>query len=263
MSTERWTVSEVARLANITVRTLHHYDEIGLLSPVGRSGAGYRLYGSRDLERLHRILLFRELDFPLEAIGQLLDDPAFDPIEALRAQRELLNERVRRTRAIAKAVDRTLNALEEGRKMSATEMFEGFDELEHAGYRKEAEERWGHTDAYKESLRRTREFTKDDWVEIKAELDAIEQGMADLMGRGLAPDGEDAMAQAEAARRHVSRFYDCSHTMHVALADMYESDARFREHYERRAAGLAGYMAAAIRANAARAGGEAGGQAGG
>lgn len=253
MTTESWTVGEVARLARITVRTLHHYDEIGLLSPADRSSAGYRLYGPEELERLHRILLFRELDVPLDAIGRLLDDPAFDPSEALRAQRELLLDRVRRTEAIVEAVDRTLHALEEGRTMSASEMFEGFDALDHATLRKEAEERWGDTEAYEESVRRAKDYTPEDWARIKAESDAIEQALADLMAAGHPPDGEEAMEQAEAARRHIGHFYDCSHAMHAGLADMYESDPRFRRHYEERAEGLAAYVAAAIRANAARA----------
>ena len=253
MDAASWTVSEVARLARVTVRTLHHYDEIGLLSPAKRSEAGYRLYGMDDLTRLHRILLFRELDFPLDTIAQLLDEPALDPTEALRAQRAMLLERARRTETIVEAVDRTLDALEEGREMSATEMFEGFDAMDHAALRKEADQRWGETDAYRQSMRRTKDFTKDDWAKIKAESDEIEQALADLMASGRPPDGEDAMTQAEAHRAHIGNFYECSHAMHVGLADMYEADPRFRQHYEKRAEGLAAYVAAAIRANAERA----------
>jgi MerR family transcriptional regulator, thiopeptide resistance regulator len=252
MSDQRWTVGEVARLAKVTVRTLHHYDEIGLLSPVGRSEAGYRLYDADDLTRLHRILLFRELDFSLEAVARLMDDPAFDPAEALRAQRELLLDRARRVASIVEAVDRTLLALEEGRTMSAAEMFEGFEALDRVALQQEAEARWGETEAYRESMRRTKGFTKGDRARIKAESEAIEQALADLMAEGRVPDSEKAMEQAEAHRAHIGNFYECSHTMHVALADMYEADPRFRQHYDRRAEGLASYVAAAIRANAAR-----------
>src|SRR5687767_4758516 len=103
-----WRVGEVARLAHITVRTLHHYDEIGLLAPSGRSESGYRRYSEADLQRLHQILLFRELGFPLDAIQQLLDDPAFDRRKALESQREMLVEQRRRTETILRGVDRAL-----------------------------------------------------------------------------------------------------------------------------------------------------------
>jgi hypothetical protein len=104
-------------------------------------------------------------------------------------------------------------------------------------------------------MRRTKDFTKDDWARIKAEADGIEQALADLMAAGRAPDSEEAMEQAEAHRAHIGHFYECSDAMHVGLADMYEADPRFTQHYEKRAEGLAAYVAAAIRANAGRAGG--------
>jgi hypothetical protein len=166
----------------------------------------------------------------------------------------LLEERSLRTRVIIEAVDRTLNALREGREMSADEMFEGFESFDDAPYKEEAEERWGYTDAYKQSMKRTKGFNKEDWARIKAEGEMIEQALADLMTAGVEADGEGAMDQAEAARLHICNFYHCSHAMHAGLAEMYTADPRFEEHYEKRAKGLAAYVAAAIRANAARAG---------
>ena len=125
---------------------------------------------------------------------------------------------------------------------------DGMDE-----YEKEARERWGQTDAYKDSARRTKAYKADDWARIKAESEAIEAGMANLMTAGEAPDGPAAMDQAEQARLHIHRwFYPCSHRMHAGLADMYTADARFAAHYENRAPGLAAFVAAAIKANAAR-----------
>jgi hypothetical protein len=121
-------------------------------------------------------------------------------------------------------------------------------------YADEARERWGHTDAYKESTRRAKQYKPDDWAKIKAEGESVEAGMAALLAAGEAADGAKAMDQAERARLHIDRwFYPCSHTMHVGLADMYLADARFRAHYEERAAGLAAFVAAAIKANARRA----------
>lgn len=127
---------------------------------------------------------------------------------------------------------------------------EGHDQSK---YEKEVQERWGQTDAYKESARRTKSYKADDWARIKAESETIEAGMAELMKAGQAADGARAMDQAEQARLHIDRwYYPCSHRMHAGLADMYVSDARFAAHYEERAEGLASFVAAAIKANAAR-----------
>src|SRR5688572_28209032 len=124
-----WRVGEVASLAHVTVRTLHHYDEIGLLVPSGRSEAGYRSYSESDLVRLQQILLFRELGFTLEAIQQMVDDPAFDRRQALQAQRAMLIEQKSRTEAILRGVDRALAEMKGERKMSSEEMFEGFEDF--------------------------------------------------------------------------------------------------------------------------------------
>lgn len=121
---------------------------------------------------------------------------------------------------------------------------------EHAA---EVERRWGDTEAYKQSAARTKSYSDSDWEEIKAELEAIEHAFAEAMGRGLAADHEDSTALAERARLHIDRrYYTCSHAMHATLADMYTADERFRAHYDDRKAGLAEYVSAAIRANAAK-----------
>lgn len=121
-------------------------------------------------------------------------------------------------------------------------------------YADEARERWGNTDAYKESARRTKQYKPEDWARIKAESEAVEAGMAEALLAGEPADGAKAMELAERARLHIDRwFYPCSHRMHVGLADMYMADARFTAHYEERAPGLAAFVAAAIKANARRA----------
>lgn len=259
---KHWKVSEVAELAHVTVRTLHHYDEVGLLVPSRRSAAGYRLYSEEDLERLYRILLYRELGFGLDAIGPLVDAPALDRLSALRGQRELLVERRRKTEAVIRAVDRTLETLERGVRMSTEELFEGFDAFadaptdvrEHQGkHSAEARERWGGTEAYRESMRRVKRYGKADWERLRAEAESHESRMAELLAAGADPEGEEAMAGAEAMRRHIDTwFYPCSHGMHAGLADMYEADPRFAANYDKRATGLAAFVATAIRANALR-----------
>lgn len=252
---KRYTVSQVARLAHVTVRTLHHYDELGLLVPAGRSGKGYRLYDEADLQRLHQILVFREVGFSLEGIQQILDAPAFERGEALRAQKGLLMESIRKTEAVIRAVDAALDALEKGKPMDGKKMFEGFEDFDHAQYEEEAKERWGKTDAYKESMRRTKQYTKEDWAEIKAQGEAVEARLAELLRDGKQPDDPEVMDAADAHRLYMDRwFYPVSHVMHVGLGRMYISDPRFTAHYEKRAAGLAAFVTAAIEANAKRAG---------
>ncbi|MEJ2204202.1 MAG: TipAS antibiotic-recognition domain-containing protein [Gemmatimonadota bacterium] len=120
-------------------------------------------------------------------------------------------------------------------------------------YEKEVGERWGDTEAYRESSRRTSGYAPADWQKINAELEEIEAALAQALANGEAPDGLRAMDLAEAARLHIDRwYYPCSHAMHVGLADMYTADPRFEGHYEDRAEGLAAFVSAAIKANAAR-----------
>ena len=248
-----WKVSEVAKLAHVTVRTLHHYDEIGLLAPSERSASGYRLYGRADLERLQQILVLRELEFGLDAIRGLLAAPAQERLLAMRAQRELLQERLRRTEIVIRAVDRILKAMEEDETMATESMFEGFDGFDGGPHAEEARERWGDTEAYRESRRRAKSYTKEDWARIQAEGEEPVAALAELMKAGARPTDPAARDAAERARRHIDRwFYPCSHEFHLNLAAMYESDPRFGDHYESRAPGLRDFVVAAIRANAAR-----------
>ena len=211
------------------MRTLHHYDRIGLLVPSRRSEQGYRLYDYGDLERLRQIRLLCDLRFSLDAIRQLLDAPAYDRRSALVAQRELLRERQKRTDRIIRGVDRALTAMEEETEMDRTEMFEGLEEFDHEQYRDEAEERWGDTDAYKESMRRTRRYGKNEWARIREEGETVVARLAELMAEGGRAAGRAAMDLAEEHRCHIDRwFYPCNHHMHRCLAEMYTDDAALR-----------------------------------
>lgn len=251
---ERYTVSQVASLAHVTVRALHHYDAVGLLVPSERADNGYRLYDDADLTRLQQILLFRQLGFGLDAIGQLLEATARDRRQALQAQRDLLVEQRRRTDAIIRSVDAAIRALDNGEPMDKDVMFEGFEDFDQSKYDEEAKERWGETDAYKESMRRTRSYSKTDWAKIKAEGEGVWERMAALMDAGAAADSEEAMDLAEEHRTHIDRwFYHCTHAMHAGVSQMYTDDPRFREGFEKRREGLASFARRAIEANGERA----------
>lgn len=261
MPTGEWRVSEVARLAGVTVRTLHHYDEIGLLVPSSRTSAGHRRYTGRDVERLFQIRLYKEMGFPLEGIARVMDDPSHDQAVVLSTQRDLLVEQRNRLDVVIRTLESALKGIREGDTMSDDQMFRGLEALSrapkavrdhHAAHHEETVNRWGKTDSYKESMRRTKGYSKRDWMEIKAAGDAAEEQMARLLRAGASPTGAEAVKGAEELRRHISRwFYPCSREMHVGLAEMYEADPRFRAHYEEREPGLAAFVAAAIRTNAA------------
>ncbi len=250
-----YTVGQIAGLAGVTVRTLHHYDQIGLLTAAERGESGYRRYDRADLERLHQILSYRELGLTLEAIAALLDDPASDPIEHLRRQQRLLSDRIARLAQMRAAVTTTMEAYEMGIALTPEERFELFGDFDPAVYEEETQERWGHTDAYAESRRRAGRYTKDEWRAISDEAHHVEQAFAGALGAGIAADSEPAADLAEAHREHLVRwFYDCSGQFHRCLADMFIADPRFSAHYERIAPGLARYVHDAIHTNADRLG---------
>ncbi len=248
-----WSVGEVATLAGVTVRALHHYDEIGLVVPGGRTPAGHRRYEPADLERLQSVLFYRELGFGLDQVAALLDEGS-DPIEHLRRQHGLLAERAGRLQRMAEAVAATIRAREAGLSLTPEEMFEVFGDFDPVQYADEAEERWGRTEAYARSRRRTAAYTKDDWTRVAEEGKTVELRFAELLAAGMPPDGAEAMAAAEEHRAQITRnFYDCGYPIHRGLAAMYLEDPRFTQHYEDIAPGLAQYVHDALIANADRA----------
>lgn len=248
-----YSVGQVAAFAGVTVRTLHHYDEIGLLLPGERNHAGHRRYGDDDLDRLQQILFYRELGFPLEDVAALLDDPRADPQEHLRRQHDLLTERIGKLRKMAAAVEHAMEARRMNVRLTPEEKFEVFGDFDPDEHTAEVEERWGHTDAYKESQRRTAAYTKGDWKRLTTEFDAIHHKMADLLAQGVPTDSEAAMDVAEEHRRFIGgAYYDCSHEMHNCLGEMYVADERFTATYEAIRPGLAVYMRDAMLANAVR-----------
>jgi MerR family transcriptional regulator, thiopeptide resistance regulator len=246
-------VGEVAALAGVTVRTLHHYDRIGLVTPSGRTAAGYRDYAPADLDRLHQVLVYRELGFPLEEIATLLDDPDADPAAHLRRQHRLLRDRLERTRAMVAAVEKEMEARSMGISLTPEERFELFGDGFSEEYQAEADQRWGDTEAWAQSQRRTSAYTRDDWVQIKAESEDVERRFAAALRAGVAADSAQVMDLAEEHRRHIARwFYDCPPGMHAGLGRMYVEDERFTAHYEQLAPGLAAFVSTAVQANAAR-----------
>jgi MerR family transcriptional regulator, thiopeptide resistance regulator len=249
----RYSVGQVAGFAAVTVRTLHHYDAIGLLTPSGRTAAGYREYTDDDLERLQRILCYRELGFELDKIAAILDDPDVDPIDHLRRQRDVLSGRIERLQAMVAAIEKTMEARKTGINLTPEELFQVFGDADPTAHAAEAGERGGDTDAWRESQRRTSSYTKDDWLAIKEEAVEINGRFVAALAAGQDPGSPEAMAIAEAHRRHIGRwFYDCPPAMHRGLGEHYVADPRFTKHYDDIAPGLAHFVSAAVTANADR-----------
>lgn len=248
-----YSVGQVAGFAAVTVRTLHHYDDIGLLVPSERSHAGHRRYSDADLDRLQQVLFYRELGFPLEEVAALLDDPAADPRAHLRRQHELLTARIEKLQKMAAAVEHAMEARKMGINLTPEEKFEVFGDFDPDQYEEEVQERWGDTDAYRQSQQRAASYTKEDWLRIQREAEEIGRRFIALMEAGEPADSEAAMDVAEEHRRSISdNHYDCGHEMHTCLGEMYVADERFTQNIDKAKPGLAAYMKDAILANAAR-----------
>ncbi len=245
------TVGQVAEQLAVTVRTLHHYDEIGLLVPSERSPAGYRLYTEEDLTRLQHVVVYRRLGFALEEIALLLDHP--ESVEQhLRRQRAAVMSRLDEMSDLVAAIDRALEREMTNQPATQQDLKDLFGEGYSDG-RAEAQERWGDTDAWKQSQQRTKNFTKEDWAQVKAESDAVHEAFTRAMDAGEPPTSEVAMDAAELHRRSIDdRFYDCSPAFHRNLGDLYVSDPRYIATYDDIRVGMAQYVRDAIQANADR-----------
>lgn len=236
------TVKEVSKLTGISVRTLHYYDEIGLLKPTETTSAGYRIYNGEALGRLQQILFFRELGFALKDIRSILDNPSFDPRKALENHRRLLVMERDRLDGLICLADQTLKG-----EMSMS--FKEFDRSEieeiQKEYAKEAEERWGNTDAYRESERKTSSYGTDDWKRIHQESNRLYQEFA--ANRDKPADDPNVQKLVKEWQEFISRnFYNCTNEILAGLGAMYTGDPRFAKNINQHGEGLADFMSKAI-----------------
>ena len=239
-----YAVKQLAKMAGVSVRTLHHYEHIGLLKPSSRTEAGYRLYGEKDLLRLQQILFFKELDFSLSEIKKILDRPGFNLTRALENHRELLRQRAERLALLVKTIDKTIQKLaEENIGMTDEELYEGFSKEQIERYRREARERWD-PKLVEESEQRVRKMSKDQWKAVKQTGDEVPQRLAGLMDR---PPGDPEVQKAIAQHyQWIEQFYTVSTEMYRGLGTLYVEDPRFRAHYDKHRVGLADFMKAAM-----------------
>ncbi|KAA0918136.1 MerR family transcriptional regulator [Dietzia sp. ANT_WB102] len=247
---EGLTVGAVAGLVGVSVRTLHHWDRIGLAPASGRTWSDYRVYDDDDVARIHRILVYRELGFPLAQIRGLLDDPDVDARAHLTRQRELLVGRISHLQEMVSAVDRLKEALAVNAPLTPEDRAEIFGTDWNEEWQDEAAERWGETPQWAQSQHRAGSMSKDEWARVKAEAETLNTDLAAAKRAGVDPSSTEAAALAERHRASIARFYDCTHSMQVLLARMYRQDPRFARTYESLEPGLTEWLATAVEANA-------------
>ncbi|MGW4024194.1 MerR family transcriptional regulator [Streptomyces sp. NPDC005009] len=252
-----YSVGQVAALAGVTVRTLHHYDKAGLLSPGERSHAGYRLYSEADLVRLQQILFYRELGFPLEEIAAIFEDPQANALERLLARQRQLNEEIARLRRLAEVAERAIEVQKTGVPLTPEERFEVFGEITFdLSYATEAELKWAHSQGQREAMARATAHTKEDWRRLMGEAAAWRAELLAAFDEGEPSGGERAMDLAEEHRLHIARWFtSCPPDMHRRIADDFVADSRAFALVvppSQQRPGLAAYTRNAVYANAAR-----------
>jgi len=240
-------INEVSKLTGVSIRMLHHYDKIGLLSPSKRTDSNYRMYNDNDISRLYQILLFKELEFPLQNIKQILDDKDFDREEALKVQRNLIFKKKKRLERILESIDDTIENL--GGESMNKNNFKAFnyeDVKKHQEkYKEEVEKRYGKSDAYKESQEKTSKYSKNDWENIMEEVSVIYEELSKLMDKD--PSDEKVQALIEKWRNHITtNFYNCTIEIFRGLALMYVGDERFTKNIDKYGEGLAQFMSDAM-----------------
>lgn len=215
------TVKQVSQVSGVSVRTLHHYDAIGLLKPTRVTEAGYRLYDEDALERLQSILLFRELQFPLKEIGRILDTPGFD-------RRAALNDQIHLLELQREHIDRLLSSAREMQENGGKMMsFSVFDKKQQLAFAEEAKQRWGSTDAYRESQEKTAGKSDEQLRQDGSDLMAFFAKLGQLKSGN--PHGEKAQAVVAELQQFITEhYYNCTKPILSGLGQMYVADERFK-----------------------------------
>lgn len=244
------TVGAAAARMGVTIRTLHHWDAIGLVCPTERTDAGYRLYTSADLARIHRVLIYRELGVPLDDIKTVLDAPAADAASSLRRQRDELRERAARLQQMADGMDRMIEARESGILLSAEEQVEIFGAHWQPTWTVQARDRWGETVQWAQYAERAADRTRADWQQIADTVEALNTDLAAAYRCGVLPGSAEANTLAERHRASIDTYFDCTPAMHICVARTYLTNPDFTTFYDTLAPGLTTWLSAIIHANA-------------
>lgn len=226
-----YTVKQLANMSNVSVRTLHWYDEKGLLKPAYYGDNGYRYYAEKELLLLQQILFFKELGFNLSDIQKLLVQNDFDNVKALETHKQSLLNEVNRKNDLIATIDKTLSHLRGKQIMEHKELYAGFDPVKQKEYEQYLEGEYGaHADKLlKQSHQRTAKWNKDQWDGVKSAIDAIHTDLANAIDSGLTPDSHEVQNIVARHFELQNRFYDVTKEVYLGLADLYAQHPDFRK----------------------------------
>lgn len=233
-------IREFAKFTGVSVRTLHYYDEIGLLKPSHVDpSTGYRYYDEEALLRMQEILFYRELDFSLNSIRQIISSPNYDITKALNEQKQLLKLKKERIERLIHAIDGA---------MKGENVMKAFDDSEFEKYKSEAQEKWGKTEAYRQHAEKTKNYSKEKQNSLVQDMDAILAEFSLCMNSGASPASPEAQSLVKKLQNHISmNYYNCTNEILAGLGQMYVADERFKSNIDRHADGTASYISEAIK----------------
>ena len=241
-----YSIQELAKLANVSKRTLKHYDEIGLLKPQRQGSNNYRRYTRDELLRLQQILFFRELDFPLNEIKKIMNSPQFDMAIALGNHRALIAIKRDRLDKLMKTIDQTIIKIKDPKNKKTTmtdqDLYSSFSKEEEEKYAAEAKERWGNTDAYKQSQERYGKMSDREKEAVAIAGDTLMKEIAKAFKVGESATGPEMQKLIAKHYEGLRTFYDPNPELYRGLGEMYVADERFTAFYDRYAPGLAPFM---------------------
>ncbi|MFJ6853735.1 MerR family transcriptional regulator [Streptomyces sp. NPDC091271] len=244
------TVGQVAARLGVTVRALHHWDEIGLARPSLRTTAGYRLYTAADLQRLHRIVVYREIGLGLDRIRAVLDDSTADVPGALRAQRTQVAERIDRLQQLTAGLDRMIDAHERGLLLTAEQQAAMFGPTWNPDWPAEARRRYGDTTQWLQYAERSASRGPEEWKAVAEAVAGLDRALGDAMDAGVAPGSPEANQLVERHREVFASYFPLTRQMQVCLGRMYEADPGFAAHYDGIRDGLAAWFRRIVDASA-------------
>jgi DNA-binding transcriptional MerR regulator len=232
-------IKEFAIATGVSIRTIHYYDEIGLLTPAYVDKiTGYRYYDENSILRMQEILFYRELDFPLKSIKEILTSSNYDKNKVLNEQKELLILKKERLEKIIFAIDAAM----EGENVMSV-----FDNSQFEKYKNEVKEKWGQTEAYKEHSEKTKTYSKEKWNNLASGMDEIMSMFSVCMKNGSEADSTEAQELVEKLQNHISEnYYYCTNEILASLGGMYVADERFKNNIDKHGIGTAEYISKAI-----------------
>ena len=232
-------INEFAKLTGVSVRTLHYYDEIGLLKPAEVDmWTGYRFYDEYSLEKMQQIMFYRELDFSLKSIMKILSSPDYDKEKALNEQKKLLILKKER-------LEKLISAIDSAKK--GENIVNAFDNTDFENYKEEVKEKWGQTDAYNEYTEKTKGYSKEKFNSLTDRMNSLMQEFAGCMNSGFSVDSTDAQNLVKNLQSYITEnFYTCTNEILYGLGLMYVADERFKNNIDKHSSGTAEFIRKAI-----------------